>query len=246
MAHADDMARTAQTGDIVHMELYRASVDEPLWWYGVALRFVQAIAIDKQILVLSMMAQSPFDLYGLGEVELRLSTAELLANNAALLFARYYPDQVDQEAWDQVYQRFAEAEALAPYLRDRRSIPFAALLYSPTTVERFDHRDDKPSQLGELKGFAKALLQEKILFDVITEADLGERLDDYQVLILPNASCLSAESKAAIRRFVAAGGGLIGSYESGMYDSSGKRSPNDDLAEAFGVQYSGRDPAISI
>ena len=240
MAHADDMARTAQTGDIVHMELYRASVDEPLWWNGVALRFVQAIAKDKQILVLSMMAQSPFDLYGLGEVELRLSTAELLANNAALLFARYYPDQVDQGAWNQVYQRFAEAESLAPYLRDRRSIPFAALLYSPTTVERFDHRDDKPSQLGELKGFAKALLQEKILFDVITEADLGERLDDYQVLIVPNASCLSAESKAAIRRFVAAGGGLIGSYESGMYDSSGKRSPNDDLAEAFGVRYAGQ------
>ena len=239
LAHGDDMARTAETGDVVHMELYRASVGEPLWWYGVALRCVQSIAKGKPILVLSMMAQSPFDLYGLSEAELRLSVAELLANNAAPLFARYYPDQVDQDAWERVYERFAEAQALAPYLRDRQSIPYVALLYSQTTVERFDHVDGKPAQLSELKGFAKALLQEKILFDVITEADLIDSLDRYQVLILPNASCLSAASKAAIRRFVAAGGGLIGSYESGIYDQTGLRTPADDLSETFGVRYLG-------
>ncbi len=239
MAHADDMARTAETGDVVHMELYRASVGEPLWWYGVALRYVEAVAKGKQILVLSMMAQSPFDLYGLGEAELRLSTAELQANNAALLFARYYPDQVDQSAWDRVYERFAEADALAPYLRDRQRIPYVALLYSQTSVERFDYRGDKPAQLGELKGFAKALLQEKVLFDVITESDLCAGIEGYQALILPNASCLSAECKAAARAFVAAGGGLVASYESGLYDETGQRADADDLAGVFGVQYGG-------
>ena len=239
MAHADDMARTAETGDVVHMELYRASVGEPLWWYGVALRYVEAVAKGKQILVLSMMAQSPFDLYGLGEAELRLSTAELQANSAALLFARYYPDQVDQSAWDRVYERFAEADALAPYLRDRQRIPHVALLYSQTSVERFDYRGGKPAQLGELKGFAKALLQEKILFDVITESDLCAGIDQYQALILPNASCLSAECKAAARAFVAAGGGIIASYETGMYDATGQRADADNLADVFGVQYGG-------
>ncbi len=239
MAHADDMARTAETGDVVHMELYRASVGEPLWWYGVALRYVEAVAKGKQILVLSMMAQSPFDLYGLGEAELRLSTAELQANSAALLFARYYPDQVDQSAWDRVYERFAEADALAPYLRDRQRIPHVALLYSQTSVERFDYRGGKPAQLGELKGFAKALLQEKILFDVITESDLCAGIDQYQALILPNASCLPAECKAAARAFVAAGGGIIASYETGMYDATGQRADADNLADVFGVQYGG-------
>ncbi len=239
MAHGDDMAQTAATGDIVHMELYRASVREPLWWYGVAMRYVQSMAKGKQILVLSMMAQSPFDLYGLGETELRLSTAELLANNASLLFARYYPDQVDQQAWDQVYDRFAEAKALSPYLMNRVSIPYVALLYSGRTVERFDYRADKPAHIGEIKGFAKALLQEKILFDIITEADLGERLDRYRAIIIPNASCLAVESKALLRQFVADGGGLIGSYECGMYDTTGHRSAADDFADSFGLTYAG-------
>ena len=239
MAHGDDVARTAETADIVHMELYRASVREPLWWYGVALRYVQSIARGKQILVLSMMAQSPFDLYGLGETELRLSTAELLANSASPLFARYYPDRVDVDAWDNVYARFGEAKALAPYLRDRVSIPYVALLYSDTTEERFENREGTPSHRGELKGFAKALLGEKILFDVITEADLLAGIDQYQALILPNASCLSAEGKAAVRAFAAAGGGIIGSYESGMYDASGRRNEADDFAALFGVEYTG-------
>ena len=239
LAHADDMAQTAATGDIAHMELYRASIGEPLWWYGVAMRYVQSIAKGKQALVLSMMAQSPFDLYGLSEAELRLSTAELLANNASLLFARYYPDQVDQAAWEQVYARFAEAKALAPYLMNRQSVPYVALLYSAATVERFDYRASKPSHIGEVKGFAKALLQEKILFDIITEADLAERLDGYRALIIPNASCLAAESKALLRQFVAGGGGLIASYESGMYDATGQRSGHDDFADAFGLRYTG-------
>ena len=239
MAHGDDLARTAETADIVHMELYRASVREPLWWYGVALRYVQSIARGKQILVLSMMAQSPFDLYGLGETELRLSTAELLANSASPLFARYYPDRVDRAAWDNVYARFAEAKAIAPYLGNRVSIPYVALLYSGTTEDRFENRENSPSHRGELKGFAKALLQEKILFDVISEADLLAGIDQYRTLILPNASCLSAAGKAAVRAFAASGGGVIGSYAAGLYDTTGLRAEADDFAALFGVQYSG-------
>ena len=33
------------------------------------------------------------------------------------------------------------------------------------------------------------------------------------------------------------GGGVIGSYEAGMYDTTGQRSPADDFAELFSVQY---------
>ena len=78
-----------------------------------------------------------------------------------------------------------------------------------------------------------------MLFDVITEADLSERMSQYRAIIFPNASCLSAESKALLRQFAAAGGGLIGSYESGLYDATGQRAESDDFADSFGVTYSG-------
>ncbi|UCH27493.1 MAG: family 10 glycosylhydrolase [Trueperaceae bacterium] len=238
LAHAADLAQPTATGDLIHFELYRSSVSEPLWWYGISLRYGQAIAQSKQILVLSMMAQSPFDLLGLSDAELRLSVAEILANGGAPLFARYYPDQVDQEGWDRAYRAFEEAKALSPYLHKRESIKYAALLFSEHTLHRFDHTGDRPEHLVELKGFAKALLQSQLPFDIVTERDLA-RLHEYRVLILTNASCLSSEAKAAIRAFAADGGGIVGSYESGMYDEHGRRTPEDDFSKLFGLSYQG-------
>jgi hypothetical protein len=237
MAHAADVSYTSQIEDVVHFELYRRSVHEPLWWYGVNLRYGQRVGHGKQILVLNMMAQTPFDLYGLPEAELRLSVAELLANNGSPMFARYYPDRVDQQAWNQVYDCLQEARLLEPYLEKRESLKYAALLFSETTLEHNDKLEGKPSHLDCMKGMAKALLQEQILFDVITEDELDDGLKQYQALILPNVSCLPAQAKQAIRSFVDAGGGIIGSYETGMFDEHGCRSENDDFSTLFGVQY---------
>jgi len=242
LAHATDLAHTARIADLVHLELYRRAVREPLWWYGVSLRYGQTIAQGKRTLVLNMMAQSPFDLYGLPETEIRLSIAELLANCGDPLFARYYPDRVDEAAWNIVYDGLREAERLEPYLARRESIPYTAVLLSPSTIERFDHAGDRPAHLAALKGFCKALLQEHILFDVLTEAELSERLGGYRVLVLPNASCLPAQAKEAIRAFVAAGGGLVASFEAGRYDEHGVPTPADDLATLLGVRYSEEPP----
>jgi|GEM_PF-1727187 len=245
MAHAADLAHDARVGDVIHFELYRRSVHEPLWWYGVCLRYGQSIGRGKNMLILSMMAQTPFDLYGLPEAELRLSVAELLANSGSPLFARYYPDRVDQPAWDLTYDCLTRARNLEPYLQQRESLGYAALLFSETTLRRFDHRDEKPEHLGCLKGFAKALLQSQIPFDIITEADLQGDLNRYKVLVLPNAACLSAAAKAAVRQFVAEGGGVVASYETGMYDEHGNRSSQDDFSHLFGVSYGESEPIFT-
>ena len=238
MAHGDDIARETEFADLLHFELYRTSlVGEPLWWYGLSLRYGQSIARGAPILVLSMMANSPFDLYGMEETELRLSVHEILANGGAPLFARYYPDRVDQGAWENVYGLLREARELEEYLVDRESIPYVALLVSQSTLDRHEH-EDRPSHLGELKGFAKALLQQKLPFDVITEEQLTqEKLARYRALILPNASCLPDAALAAIRAYVAAGGGLLASYESGRFDETGRQRVGDDLGEILGVEY---------
>lgn len=244
MAHGDRLSHSAGLGDVVHFELYRRAVSEPLWWYGVSLKYGQSIGKGKEILVLEMMAQSPFDLYGLPESELRLSIAETIANCGSPLFARYYPDRVDREAWDRVYACLREVQGLEPYLEGRETIKYAALLFSDSSLEHFDHTPGKTPHLACLKGFAKALLQEHIPFDILTEEDLAERLADYKVLVLPNAGCLSGEVKRAISEFVAGGGGVVASYEAGVYDEGGNRAEKDDLSALFGVQYGEEPPAF--
>jgi len=188
-----------------------------------------------------MMAQTPFDQYGLPKEEIQLAISEIISNSGSPLFARYYPDRVDQEAWDYVYASFNKAKNIEPYLENRESIKYAAILYSQSSLDRFDHLENKPAHLGSLKGFSKALLQEHLLFDIITEADLG-RLGEYRVLVLPNASCLNTEAKERIRQFVTKGGGVVASYEAGMYDEAGWRQPADDFSEMFGLSYSLEPP----
>ena len=244
LAHAAYLPNSADIGDVVHFELYRVSVREPLWWYGISLRYGQSIGRGKQILTLNMMAQTPFDQYGLPEGEIRLSIAEILANTASPQYARYYPDRVDQEAWDHVYASLNRAKEIEPYLENRESVKYAAILYSQSSLDRFDHLKDKPAHLGCLKGLSKALLQEHLLFDIITEADLGG-LGEYRVLVLPNTSCLTSEAKAQIRCFVAQGGGVVASYEAGIYDKSGRRLPADDFAGLFGLAYSPEPPQFA-
>lgn len=237
MAHATLLPDSARIGDIVHFELYRRAVHEPLWWYGVALRYGQSIAQGKRILTLSMMAQTPFDLHGLPEAEMRLSVAEILACGGDPLFARYYPDRVDQPAWERVYSILREASSLDEYLVNRESIPYAAVLFSQTTSDIFDQDKNRTSHLGCLKGFAKALLQKHILFDILHEETLEDKIRNYRILILPNAACLTEKHKQIIQDFIAKGGGVVATFETGRYDETGTLSPGNDFSKVFGIDY---------
>jgi hypothetical protein len=236
LSHGTFLPEAVVVGDILHFELYRVAINEPLWWYAVALRYGQSIAHGKQMLVLNMMAQTPFDLYGLPEAEICLSTAEVLANGGMPLFSRYYPDRVDQTAWNNVYKMLQDSKVIDPFLTDRSALKYTAVLFSQRTSDYYDQKFGSPAHLSEMKGFAKILLQNHILFDIVTEDDL-DRLSEYKTLILPNTSCLSKDAKDKIRCYVNNGGGLIASYESGLLDERANPSGEDNLGNVLGISY---------
>lgn len=67
--------------------------------------------------------------------------------------------------------------------------------------------------------------------------DFSDDLDGFRVLVLADEACLSDEQVRAIRRFVAAGGGLVATHETSLYDDRGNRRPDFALADVFGVRY---------
>jgi len=68
-------------------------------------------------------------------------------------------------------------------------------------------------------------------------SDFHLDLDGFQVLLLANEACLSDEQAEAVRRFVAAGGGLVATHETSLYDERGNRRGDFALADVFGVSY---------
>ncbi|MHB1935801.1 MAG: hypothetical protein ACYCOR_04380 [Acidobacteriaceae bacterium] len=65
----------------------------------------------------------------------------------------------------------------------------------------------------------QALIQARVSFQLIFDEQLGELSPGLcKVLILPNSECLSDDQLALVRRFVEAGGGLIATEQTGLYD----------------------------
>lgn len=135
--------------------------------------------------------------------------AESLAFNQTIGFAGVSPLSADAVKYVGFYRKqrdlYVGAEDVAPIavLRSYASITYnnAGAGLSAILVEQ-------------------ALIQAKIQFRLITDEHLA-RLSPAisKVLVLPNSECLSDEQIQAIERYVAAGGGLVATQQTGLYDA---------------------------
>lgn len=92
-----------------------------------------------------------------------------------------------------------------------------------------------------IDGLYYALLEGRFMFDFVHEDDLGpETIGKYSALILPNIAWLSDAQCAQLRAFVAAGGSLMASFETAMFDETGRRRENSGLADLFGIDSVGQ------
>jgi hypothetical protein len=88
--------------------------------------------------------------------------------------------------------------------------------------------------------FYEMLLRAHILFDVIDEEALFEqRMAKYDTLVLPNCACLSEPSIQAIADFVTAGGRVLASFDTSLYDALVRRKSDFGLGQVFGVHFEG-------
>lgn len=91
-----------------------------------------------------------------------------------------------------------------------------------------------------INGMYYALLEGRFLFDFVHEDRLEpERLRRYSALILPNIALLSDKQCQQLRDYVNAGGSLLATFETGMYDEKNQRREDFGLADVFGIRKAG-------
>ncbi len=147
---------------------------------------------------------------------------------------------------------YAEQKPFEPWLRDMQFRATVGVVRSqntilnrppeglgePPTVYRVDY--GKPFHALEFKGWAQALIMAHQLWDLVQDYQLtDEALKRFNVLILPNAGCLSDAQCEAVARFVRAGGALIATGESSRFDEDGRLRPDLALADLMGVRVTG-------
>jgi hypothetical protein len=89
-------------------------------------------------------------------------------------------------------------------------------------------------------GIYDALLRGRFAWDYVHEDRLDpERLKKYRALLLPNVAMLSDRQCAQLWEYVKAGGSLMASFETGLYDEELKPRTEFGLADVFGISRAG-------
>jgi hypothetical protein len=131
-------------------------------------------------------------------------------------------------------------EANQQYLINRKSIAPVAIGWSQRNHDFFGR--DNVNDLVEqpFHGFVNALVRARIPYTPLHLDHLDRDAANLSVLILPNVGILTDEQTAAVRRFVARGGALIASGQTGFFDRMGDPRPDGGaLADLLCVSRSG-------
>jgi hypothetical protein len=158
-----------------------------------------------------------------------LRFAQGIANGAQLdyyLLGRFDQDNAEPiEPVREFFKWHAENGHHYPGMRSQASVAIyhsrASQTYAAATATRAE-------QATCCRAAYRVLLESRIPFDFVSDrrmqdADVAGQLGRYDVIVLPNVACLSIAEATALDAFVARGGTLIATGETGLYDERGER-----------------------
>ena len=91
-----------------------------------------------------------------------------------------------------------------------------------------------------MDGLYYALLEGRFLFDFVHEEKLSlESIRKYRALLLPNTALLSDRQCDQLRAYVEAGGSLLATFETGLYNERNRRRSDFALSDVFGIRKAG-------
>ncbi len=212
------------------------------WWPGLQAKYLSGIAPDKPRWMTVSYFYPWWRLAASPEQENRPWIAQQFANgvNTWLHITGAAAPLFDRRGFGPMQQVMRRLGRWEPYFDGAHSQAQVALVYSRFTQDNYGRDDPYKRYVDAVRGYYCALLEGHIPFDVLSDKllDAG-RLSKYRVLVLPNCACLSDEAAAAVLAFAQAGGTVVASFETGLYDQAGVRRASPALASLFGGAYGG-------
>lgn len=234
-----------QSPDVIMHEVNNA-VDrpQPLWvtWAGEVCRRSRAEHPDKPVMINAVTfldlpyrftAEQP------GFIALELAqTMSQGANPSSYIIGT--PDMADERVLEVTADLLGFHRDHEQYYDGLLPSSRVALVTSPRSAEVYGGSDRVSKVEEEEKGLYRALLETHVPFDIVTDAHLipaeeDGRLARYDALVLANVAILDEQQVECLDRYVAAGGALVATYDSGLFDEQGNEQLSVRL-QSLGVE----------
>ena len=167
--------------------------------------------------------------------EIRLWMTDGIAQGLRPWFTKFNAKPYDRR-WlapiEQVYQWHHSNEK---YLRNTAPLAEVGLVYSQQSAWF-----RKPAE-DHTNGFYQALVEARIPFEMVHDHLLDPaHLAPYRTLILPNIAALSDAQCRQIQAFAEAGGGVVATHETSLFDEWGTPRADFGLSALFGASFAGK------
>ena len=187
-----------------------------------------------------------------------LATAEIAAQNSRVFMyseSMHFDGTLEMEEARKVGRAYGEIEKFQPYLTNRTIHADIAILQSddadilcatePVQIRcvgrALVNGPHRQAILGAMKLCDRSMKTWRIVPEL--ELDL-QKMCSYKMIILPNLFHIRDELAANLRRYVAQGGCLLVTGESGMYDAAGRTLSDFALADLMGCHLIQKDEAF--
>lgn len=207
------------------------------WWPGIQSKYLATLAENRPRWMTASYFYPWWRLYASPETENRPWIAQQFANGVCtwLHINGGYSDYFDRRSLAPMREVMTRQARWERYFDGAQSAAEVALVFSRYSQDNYGRSQPQARYTDFVRGAYMALQEAHIPFDVISDKLLDDaRLARYRVLVLPNAACLTDAALGAIERFVAGGGGVVASFDSGRFDEMGNLRESDPVERLFG------------
>jgi len=135
-----------------------------------------------------------------------------------------------------------ELAARSAYCVGAEELPYCGIVFSERSMHACDPAPFAEPSYFTTYGVLRALFEEKIPEQYVSDRQLSGDLSRFAVIVLPNIGYLPEETAEKLRQYVAAGGGLVAMHRTSLMDGKGAPMANFLLADLFGVDFAGELP----
>ena len=172
------------------------------------------------------------------DAETRIWVADGIANGLRPWFTKFAGTVYDRRWLKTVNDLYDWHYRAERYLRNEAPLARVGLVYSQQTAAFYGGAEAQARVEDHTLGMYQALIEARIPFEMVHDQLLDpEHLQPFKLLILPNIAALSDGQCAQLRQYVQAGGSLLATYETALYDETGRRRADFGLADLFGAHY---------